>query len=76
MLKLKILSLVKKLNKKKLAKIAAKKGDKEQANDLYEQAEEIYRDLRKHAESEGIFVLAGIFYSKRAHYAPNANAEI
>lgn len=32
-----------------------------EAVDYFEQAEEIYRDLRKHAEREGIFTLAGDF---------------
>ncbi|KGJ87346.1 pentapeptide repeat-containing protein [Colwellia psychrerythraea] len=37
----------------------------EQANvDYLEQAEEIYRDLRKHAEHEGIFTLSGYFIQK------------
>jgi len=37
----------------------------EQANvDFLEQAEEIYRDLRKHAEHEGIFTLSGYFIQK------------
>ncbi|PKI17226.1 ion channel [Colwellia sp. 12G3] len=36
-----------------------------QANiDYLEQAEEIYRDLRKHAEHEGIFTLSGYFIQK------------
>jgi hypothetical protein len=36
-----------------------------QANiDFLEQAEEIYRDLRKHAEHEGIFTLSGYFIQK------------
>ena len=32
--------------------------------DYLEQAEEIYRDLRKHAEHEGIFTLSGYFIQK------------
>ena len=32
-----------------------------QAQDYFEQAEEIYRDLRKHAEQEGIFTQSGHF---------------
>ena len=38
---------------------AEKSGNTEQAMDYYEQAEEIYRDLRKHAELEGIFTVSG-----------------
>jgi len=51
-----------------LQELAAKKSDKEKdielANDHYQQAEEIYRDLRKHAEHEGIFSLSGRFIQK------------
>lgn len=43
---------------------AAKSNAKVEANDYFEQAEEIYRDLRKHAEKEGIFTLAGAFIRK------------
>lgn len=32
--------------------------------DLYEQAEEIYRDLRKASEIQGIFTMAGVFLQK------------
>ncbi|MDG1733651.1 MAG: pentapeptide repeat-containing protein [Thalassotalea sp.] len=34
------------------------------AQDLFEQSEEIYRDLRKHSEREGIFTLSGRFIQK------------
>lgn len=34
------------------------------AHDYFEQAEEVYRDLRKHAEHEGIFSLSGQFIQK------------
>ncbi|GAW97912.1 MULTISPECIES: ion channel [Colwellia] len=44
---------------------AALLAKNEQENvDLLEQAEEIYRDLRKHAEHEGIFTLSGYFIQK------------
>ncbi|NMP32540.1 pentapeptide repeat-containing protein [Thalassotalea sp. M1531] len=43
---------------------AQKNKQREQAIDYFEQAEEIYRDLRKHAEHEGIFTLAGAFIQK------------
>ncbi len=39
--------------------IEAKAHHHEQALDLFEQAEEIYRDLRKAAENQGIFMMAG-----------------
>lgn len=46
------------------AKKALKKRNKSLANDYFQQAEEIYRDLRKHAEHEGIFTLSGDFIKK------------
>ncbi len=39
-------------------------GNKQESNDYLQQAEEIYRDLRKHAEQEGIFTLSGFFIHK------------
>jgi len=53
-----------KLKQEYQAKQAKLKGDHVLANDYCEQAEEIYRDLRKHAENEGIFTLAGRFIQK------------
>lgn len=53
-----------KLNQEYLAKEALENKDAELACDYFEQAEEIYRDLRKHAEHEGIFTLAGLFIQK------------
>ena len=47
------------LKQESLAKAALKQKETEKAYDYFEQAEEIYRDLRKHAEQEGIFTLAG-----------------
>lgn len=41
------------------AKRELKKGNVDKANDYFEQAEEIYRGLRKHSEQEGIFTLSG-----------------
>jgi hypothetical protein len=43
---------------------ASKNRQHQEALNLYEQAEEIYRDLRKHSEHEGIFTLAGRFIRK------------
>ncbi|WP_082111389.1 ion channel [Grimontia sp. AD028] len=45
-------------------RVAEKKGDMEKALDLYEQSEEIYRDLRKASEAQGIFTMAGHFLQK------------
>ncbi|GLS92671.1 hypothetical protein GCM10007916_37430 [Psychromonas marina] len=46
------------------AKALEKEGDHEQARDLYEQAEEIYRNLRKACEHQGLVTLAGPFLRK------------
>ncbi|WP_394212780.1 ion channel [Enterovibrio calviensis] len=45
-------------------RIAEKHRDMEKALDLYEQSEEIYRDLRKASEANGIFTMAGYFLQK------------
>ena len=57
--KIEHMKLGKKLLQEKQAKDAYKQGDSKKAYDFNEQAEEIYRDLRKHAESEGIFTVSG-----------------
>lgn len=46
------------------AKQAIKQGNANLSYDYLQQAEEIYRDLRKHAEQEGIFTLSGFFIHK------------
>jgi len=53
-----------KIRQEILAKTAIVHKDKQISIDLLEQAEEIYRDLRKHAEQEGIFTLSGYFIQK------------
>jgi hypothetical protein len=58
------IKISKKLSQEHSAKQALKDKDIPLANDYYEQAEEIYRDLRKHAEREGIFSLSGDFIQK------------
>lgn len=54
----------KSLKQETLAKKAISLGNIQESTDLLEQAEEIYRDLRKHAEHEGIFTLSGYFIRK------------
>lgn len=54
----------KRLKQEQLAIQCTKQGDFTQACDYFEQAEEIYRDLRKHAEHEGIFSMSGRFIQK------------
>jgi len=46
------------------AKSAVKNGFIQSSIDNFQQAEEIYRDLRKHAEHEGIFSLSGDFIQR------------
>lgn len=53
-----------KLIQENAAKALIKKGNKQEAIDNFEQAEKIYRDLRKHAEHEGIFTMSGDFIQK------------
>lgn len=62
--KIENLRLGKKLKQEALALQALKDKEADLANDYFEQAEEIYRDLRKHAEHEGIFTFAGSFIQK------------
>lgn len=45
-------------------RVAERNGEMDKALDLYEQSEEIYRDLRKASESHGIFTMAGYFLQK------------
>lgn len=47
------------LYQERMALQAEKAGQPELARDYYEQAEEIYRDLRKATEHEGLFALSG-----------------
>jgi len=54
----------KKLRQELDAKREIKAGNELASHDYLQQAEEIYRDLRKHAEQEGIFTLSGFFIHK------------
>jgi len=58
------IKLGKKLRQQKQARVVYKQGELEESIDLLEQSEEIYRDLRKHAEHEGLFSLAGELIQK------------
>jgi hypothetical protein len=53
-----------KIKQEHSAKKALAAKDNQANIDFLEQAEEIYRDLRKHAEHEGIFTLSGYFIQK------------
>ena len=53
-----------KIVQEKLALKAMKKGMKQESLDSFEQAEEIYRNLRKISESRGNFEFAGHFFHK------------
>lgn len=46
------------------AKRLQAKGELKLANDYYEQAEEVYRNLRKASETQGLFTLAGPYLRK------------
>ena len=54
----------KKIKQEHAARTALRAKDGQANVDFLEQAEEIYRDLRKHAEHEGIFTLSGYFIQK------------
>ncbi len=62
------------IKQEKLALEAERVHEKEIAKDYFEQAEEIYRDLRKAAEREGLFALSGTCIRKeltmRRHQMP------
>ncbi|MCG9697650.1 ion channel [Shewanella sp. Isolate11] len=62
------------IKQERLARHAEHLGEKEIAIDYFEQAEEIYRDLRKAAEREGLFAMAGNYLRKeltmRRHQMP------
>lgn len=62
--KIENLHIGKVLRQEILAKQALKDKDTALANDYFQQAEEIYRDLRKHAEHEGIFTKTGEYIQK------------
>ncbi|MGY5450022.1 ion channel [Agarivorans sp. MS3-6] len=53
-----------KILQEQLGSAAERQQDKEAMHDYYQQAEEIYRCLRKTAESEGLFTTAGAFLRK------------
>jgi hypothetical protein len=57
-------AIAKKLQQEVKANQARKEGNINESHDYLQQAEEIYRDLRKHAENEGIFTLSGFFIHK------------
>ncbi len=58
------ITIGKKVKQELDAKQAIKQGNVLESHDLLLQAEEIYRDLRKHAEQEGIFTLSDFFIHK------------
>ncbi len=62
--KIENIQIGKKLSQEALAQQSIKENKIEQAIDYYEQAEEVYRDLRKHSEQEGIFTLSGDLIQK------------
>ena len=57
--KIENINIGKKLKQEVVAEQADQKSEIDLAQDYYQQAEEIYRDLRKHSEMEGLFTLSG-----------------
>ncbi|WP_022940540.1 pentapeptide repeat-containing protein [Psychromonas hadalis] len=53
-----------KLIQESSAKVLEEQGNSAQAKDFYEQAEEIYRNLRKTSEHQGLFTLSGPYLRK------------
>jgi len=62
--KIENIQIGKKLSQEVDAQRSLKENNIKQAIDYFEQAEEVYRDLRKHSEQEGIFILSGSFIQK------------
>ncbi|TWX55668.1 ion channel [Colwellia hornerae] len=62
--KIENIQIGKKLSQEVHAQKALKEKNIKQAIDYFEQAEEVYRDLRKHSEQEGIFTLSGNLIQK------------
>lgn len=58
------LTIGEQLSQEVVAKEAEKAGDTDKALDYFEQSEEIYRDLRKAAEYQGLFSLGGTYIHK------------
>lgn len=67
------------IKQERMAKEAEKVGEAEIAKDYFEQTEEIYRDLRKAAEREGLFAMGGHFLQKeltmRRHLMPRFSSQ-
>jgi hypothetical protein len=75
------MQLGKQLRQEKIAHRAEKIKDRPLAIDYFEQSEEIYRDLRKAAEHEGLFVLSGRYIQKelrmrRYQYPPLSRSRL
>ncbi|TDF38565.1 pentapeptide repeat-containing protein [Alteromonadaceae bacterium M269] len=62
--KIEHLRLGEEVKQEREARQAIKNQKRDLAIDLFGQSEEIYRDLRKHAEREGIFTMSGAFIQK------------
>lgn len=58
------IELGKRIQQEVKARKASQLKQAKAAKDFFEQAEEIYRDIRKHAEQEGIFTLSGHLIQK------------
>jgi len=56
------------LKQEKLAKEAKKAGNKTLANCLYQEAEEVCRNIRKQCEKQGLFETAGVFFKREMRF--------
>ncbi|WP_223866613.1 ion channel [Candidatus Enterovibrio escicola] len=67
------------LQQEAAGRIAERRRNKEKALDLFEQSEEIYRDLRKASEAQGLYTMSGCFLQKeltmRRYQMPMFSAE-
>jgi hypothetical protein len=57
-----------KLHQEIKAEEAEKQGDKMQMNSLYQEVEEVCRNIRKQCEREGLFEIAGHFFKKEMRF--------
>ncbi|MGY3568910.1 pentapeptide repeat-containing protein [Vibrio sp. SCSIO 43135] len=56
------------LKQEREAKLAAKVGDRHKASSLYQEAEEVCRNIRKQCEKQGLFETAGEFFQKEMRF--------
>ncbi len=57
-----------KLKQEREAKLAGKKRDNKQAKMLWQEAEEVCRNIRKQSEKQGLFEIAGDFFKREMRF--------